>query len=85
MFETTEPLLGVVGRGVRFICKGLVAEDEDGNGSVSGAAVRLDGNGGWRDILDRYGRRSLSVVVCSVRSTGRRVYYVLRQRLRKRA
>jgi hypothetical protein len=26
--ETTEALLGVVGRGGRFICNGLVAEDE---------------------------------------------------------
>jgi len=70
-FETTVPLLGVVGRGVRFICKGLTVEDEDGNESVSEIAVRLDGNGGWRDILNRCGRRSSSAPSESMREEAR--------------
>lgn len=55
--ETTEALLGVVGRGGRFIRKGSVAEDGYGDVSIPGNPGRLDGKGGvWRDMLSRYGR-----------------------------
>jgi hypothetical protein len=50
--ETTETLLGVVGRGGRFICKGLVIEGGYIDVSTPEGWGRLDGNGGrWRDIL----------------------------------
>lgn len=56
-FETNEALLallGVVGLGGRFICKGFMAEDEYWDVSIPGRAGRLDGKGGgWRDILSR--------------------------------
>ena len=55
--ETTEALLGVVGRGGRFICNGLVAEDEYGDVSMLESPGRLDGKGGvWRDMESRCGR-----------------------------
>lgn len=55
--ETTEALLGVVGRGGRFILKGSVAEDGYGDVSIPGNPGRLDGKGGvWRDMVSRCGR-----------------------------
>jgi hypothetical protein len=51
-FETSEALLGVVGLGGRFICKGFMAEDEYWDVSIPGRAGRFDGKGGgWRDIM----------------------------------
>ena len=59
-FGMTETLLGVVGRGGRFICNGLVAEDEYGDVSMPVCPGRLDGKGGvWRDMVCRR-RRLLS-------------------------
>ena len=52
--ETCEALLGVVGLGVRFICKGFMGGDEYWEVSIPGRAGRFDGKGGgWRDIVRR--------------------------------
>jgi hypothetical protein len=60
--ETTEALLGVVGRGGRLICNGLVAEDEYGDVSMPVYPGRLDGKGGvWRDMVCRCGRHCTDV------------------------
>jgi len=73
--ETTEALLGVVGRGGRFIRKGSVAEDENGDVSIPGNTGRLDEKGGvWRDMLGRCGRPGREVQSISGRG---RVYYVI--------
>ena len=72
--ETTEALLGVVGRGGRFILKGSVAEDEYGDVSIPGNPGRLDEKGGvWRDMLSRCGRLGHEVH----HFLTRRVYYVI--------
>ena len=74
--ETTEALLGVVGRGGRFSRKGSVAEDGYGDVSIPGNPGRLDEKGGvWRDMLSRCGRLRREVLALAL--AWGRVYYVI--------